>query len=69
MGGIKEMIKHNVNGILVPPRDVRSLRAALSSIIDNEELAVQLGLAARDSVKDFYWPNIINKFNLLYNAA
>jgi glycosyltransferase involved in cell wall biosynthesis len=43
--GVPELIKHNVNGLLVPPKHPDALRAALVQLIDNPELRARLGEA------------------------
>jgi glycosyltransferase involved in cell wall biosynthesis len=51
VGGIPEMLNAGC-GILVPPGDVRSLRAAMERLIDEPALAARLGAAARNRVAE-----------------
>ena len=50
--GVPELIKHNVNGLLVPPKSPDALRAALVQLIDNPEQRTRLGEAGRRLTED-----------------
>ncbi|MFI6603384.1 glycosyltransferase family 4 protein [Nonomuraea sp. NPDC050536] len=45
--GPQEMITDGMDGVLVPPRDVEALAAAVCALIENRDLRVKLGAAAR----------------------
>ena len=47
VGGLSDAIDDGVDGVLVPPRDVASLRAALERLLGDPELRARLGAAAR----------------------
>ncbi len=47
VGGIPELIRDGVDGILVPPRDDKQLLTALESLLDNPARARSLGDSAR----------------------
>ena len=53
VGGIPEVARHELEALLVEPRDVASLRQALERILDDEELAALLVRAARLRARDF----------------
>ena len=53
VGGIPEVARHELEALLVEPRDVASLRQALERILDDEELAASLVRAARLRARDF----------------
>jgi len=42
-GGIPEIVEHEVNGLLVPPRDAPALAAAIVSALKDEPLRARLG--------------------------
>jgi glycosyltransferase involved in cell wall biosynthesis len=48
--GIDEIIRHGLNGWLVRPGDPDDLAAAISGLLDNENLRQRLGAAARETV-------------------
>ena len=45
--GCREAVTHDVNGLLVPPRDATALAAAIGRLLDDPELRRRLGAAAR----------------------
>jgi glycosyltransferase involved in cell wall biosynthesis len=50
LSGIPELVEHGVSGLLVAPRDVPGLAAALQRLAADAELRQRLGRAARDKV-------------------
>jgi len=56
--GPAELIAHEVNGLLVPPKDVDALAATLRRIIADEELRHRLGEQARRAAEAYALPVI-----------
>jgi glycosyltransferase involved in cell wall biosynthesis len=56
VGGIPEMIEHNVHGLLVPPADECALSLAIQELLVNRERATRLGVAARERVARQFTP-------------
>lgn len=50
VGGIPEMIEHEVHGLLIPPKHVLAAAAAIRRVLDDSALATRLGSAARARV-------------------
>ncbi|GAB4246095.1 MAG: hypothetical protein Kow00122_03090 [Thermoleophilia bacterium] len=50
VGGLAEMVRDGVNGILVPGGDAEALAAAILRLAEDAELAQRLAVAARDYV-------------------
>jgi glycosyltransferase involved in cell wall biosynthesis len=50
VGGLLDAIEDGVTGLLVPPRDVASLREAVERLLADPELRARLGAAAREAV-------------------
>jgi len=48
-GGIPDIVTHEHDGLLVPPRDTPALVAALRRVLEGHELAVRIGAAARET--------------------
>jgi glycosyltransferase involved in cell wall biosynthesis len=51
VGGIPDLVRDGVNGILVEPGDTRALAAALVRLLRDRELAERLAAGARESVE------------------
>jgi glycosyltransferase involved in cell wall biosynthesis len=51
VGGIPELIQHNVTGLVVPQRDAAALAAAIGQLLDDPGLCARLGGAARRRVE------------------
>ncbi len=49
-GGSPEVVQHEVNGLLVPVKDVEALALALIRLLSDPDLAKKLGLAASGHV-------------------
>jgi len=58
VGGIKEVIKDGITGLLVSPRDLGDLTIALKQVINNRNFGLELGLAARRYAMDNFKPSI-----------
>jgi glycosyltransferase involved in cell wall biosynthesis len=52
--GVPELIRADVDGILVPPADPETLAAAIARLMDDPELCVRLGRSARMRVQECY---------------
>lgn len=50
VGGVPEIITHEVNGLLVPPGDVDALAAATARLMSEPRLRERLGRAARETI-------------------
>lgn len=61
LSGIPELVKHQSTGLLVPPRDARSLADALERCIRDPDLRRRLGRAGREKAE--------SEFDLNKNAA
>jgi glycosyltransferase involved in cell wall biosynthesis len=54
VGGLPEVLKHNVNSILVPPRQPAALADAICGVLGSPETAQRLGREARRFVREEY---------------
>lgn len=51
VGGVTELVKHGVNGLVVHPGDPIALADALTTLADDPELRRTMGLAGRETVR------------------
>jgi glycosyltransferase involved in cell wall biosynthesis len=59
VGGLLDLVVDGETGLLVPPRDVPALRAALERLLADEELRGRLGESGRERVREhFSWPAV-----------
>lgn len=54
VAGIPELITDGINGLLVPPSDLKALVAALAKLIDNADLRTRLARKGRERVLEDY---------------
>jgi glycosyltransferase involved in cell wall biosynthesis len=54
VGGNPEVIEDGVSGLLVPIRDSAALTAAASRLLEDEDLALALGLAGKRRVSELF---------------
>jgi glycosyltransferase involved in cell wall biosynthesis len=52
VGGLVDAVEDGVTGLLVPPRDPKALRAALERLLDDPDLRLRLGAAARERARE-----------------
>ena len=66
-GGIRDIVKNGVNGLLVPPRDAPALAAAIEQFIDLPILVDDLSKDVRaDIEKRFSWKPVIDKYEVIF---
>jgi glycosyltransferase involved in cell wall biosynthesis len=50
MPGCRDIVQHNVNGLLVPPRNANALAEAIRYILEHPDARRRMGVAGRDRV-------------------
>lgn len=68
VGGIPEVVKDGVNGILVRPKSPDLIAKALERLLCDSELRRKLGKAAVESVKNRTWSKITEKYERIYKS-
>jgi glycosyltransferase involved in cell wall biosynthesis len=63
---MKEMIKHEESGLLVPPADSATLATALVRLLKNPSLRQHLANAARQRSQDFSIERNVRALEALY---
>jgi glycosyltransferase involved in cell wall biosynthesis len=54
VGGIPDIIRDGVNGLLIPPEDPQALAGALLTLLDDRAYAVRLGKKAQELIREKY---------------
>lgn len=60
VGGIPTVVRNEISGLLVPPRDAQALAGAIMRIMDDKKLAMRLGGRGR--------ADVMEKFNVKFMA-
>jgi GalNAc-alpha-(1->4)-GalNAc-alpha-(1->3)-diNAcBac-PP-undecaprenol alpha-1,4-N-acetyl-D-galactosaminyltransferase len=66
--GPREIIRHGVDGLLVPPQDDLALAGAIRSLIDNPQSRLALAKRAREVLKRFDAEVILSKWEALFKT-
>ena len=67
VGGLPEAIEHNVNGILVSPKNVNQLAHAIVEVLQDKKLAQRIGKKGRDVVtRRFTWQHTAKELLAAY---
>lgn len=66
VGGIPDLIDHNINGYLAKPGDIRDLSAGIEKILSSSALTKKYGEAGREKIKSFDIKNVARKYRDLY---
>ncbi len=70
VGGNAEAVSDGTSGMIVPPRDPPALAAALTTVLEDEELRHRLGTAARARVEEeFSLRHCIDQYAAIYRAV
>jgi glycosyltransferase involved in cell wall biosynthesis len=65
--GCREIVRHEVNGLLVPPRDSIALAKAIQTLLRSPELREQFGKAGREiAVAEFSEQNVVEQTLRVY---
>jgi len=66
VGGVPEIIKENINGLLVEPRNSIDLSLKIIKLLHNQPLAKKISNNNKSYVKNFSWVSVILKLNNVY---
>ena len=70
VGGLTELVEHEVTGLLVPPRDPPALRAAIDRLLADSDLRARLGAEGRRRVaRTCGWEQVIDATVETYESA
>jgi len=66
VGGIPDLVKHDHNGLLVPPGDEKALAAAIEQLINDPAKAKMMGQRGKERCHQFSIEAMIEKIDALY---
>jgi glycosyltransferase involved in cell wall biosynthesis len=70
VGGLLDLVVDEETGLLVPPRDVPALRAALERLLGDAELRRRFGANARERIREhFSWPRVTDLTIAAYESV
>jgi glycosyltransferase involved in cell wall biosynthesis len=62
VGGPRELVTHEVTGLITKARDVSDFTAAIRRLVTDEPLRNEMSAAARRAVEDRSWPRAFRRF-------
>ncbi len=65
--GNKDLIKDGVNGLLVPLNDVEATKSAILTLINNEQLRINMGLEGKRMIKDYSIEKVLKEMDAIYS--
>jgi len=70
IGGIREIIKHGIDGLLVPPQDAAAIADAIKTLLKNKQLYKTISENAQKKAKQYNAKTYTNKImEILYHEA
>ncbi|WP_424494744.1 glycosyltransferase family 4 protein [Salinimicrobium sp. GXAS 041] len=67
--GMPYLIENGKNGVLVPAEDIDAMLKGLTDLLENQDKARQISLAAYEKVKEFDWDKIRHQWNELLSEV
>lgn len=70
VGGLPEVVRDKITGLIVAPRDIEAAAAAISLLIDNPDLRRSFGSAGREFVmKNYEWSDNAKHMDKVYKSV
>ena len=69
VGGIRDLIQHGENGLLIRPKDSELLAYQISLLHSDHPLAERLGENARKTVEGFTWDKTMELYSEIYQEC
>jgi glycosyltransferase involved in cell wall biosynthesis len=67
VGGTPEIVAHNKNGVLIPPKNPQAMAKAITELLSNPNLEQKLGKQARHNVEErFSWEQNVRQLETIY---
>jgi glycosyltransferase involved in cell wall biosynthesis len=69
VGGTGEIVQHEVNGLLIPPRDDEALRSSIVRLLHNSDECIRFVNAGYDTIAEhFQWETLVKTTEGLLSA-
>ena len=69
IAGYREVVRAEVDGLLVPPGDPEALAQAVAAVLSDPAMARRLGAAARARADAFRWDAVAEQVEAAYRDA
>ena len=67
--GWREVVRHGIDGLLVPPSDPAALAVAVRRVLDDPALAAKLSAAGRERSERYRWETVAEEIEAAYRDA
>jgi len=67
--GFREVVRHGVDGLLVPPRDPAGTAGGIARVLDEPDLAARLADAGRERARRYSWEAVLPRLEAAYARA
>ena len=67
--GYREVVRDDIEGILVPPRDPAALARSLRDVLDDADLAKRLGEGGRQRARRYSWDTVAGEIEDIYREV
>jgi glycosyltransferase involved in cell wall biosynthesis len=67
--GLRDIIQHEENGLLVPPKNIERLAIAIMIVLVNKEFRQQLGHKARQMTENHSWEQCAHEMEMVYGEV
>jgi phosphatidylinositol alpha-mannosyltransferase len=67
--GYASILTHGAEGLLVPPKDEKSLAQTLTSLLNDEKLRQEMGARGILKAKEYDWKNVARRVEALYSKV
>jgi len=69
VGGIPDLVEHERDALLVPPRSPAAMADAVRRVLDDPDLAAKLSASARATSEDRDWARVVRRWDLLFHEV
>jgi glycosyltransferase involved in cell wall biosynthesis len=69
IAGYRNVVSHDANGLLVPPRDTTAIVDAVVRILKDRSLAERLTLSGRHTAEQYRWERVASQVEDYYRQC